>query len=102
MIVYRSEDLLRRYQQACHLPNSHLEVHLRELEQPERRAISQDVRFLARGEVSAYRLKNRGIRKPSDREVDIVPPKLEDPPCCLGIDIWGFIGVEALAGDVAG
>ena len=94
MIVYRSEDLLGRYQQARHLPNGHLEVHLRELEQPGRRAVSQDVRFLARGDVSAYRLKNRGIRKLSDREVVVVPPKLEGPPCCLGIDIWGFIGVE--------
>lgn len=32
VIVYRSEDFLGRYEEACHLPYCHLEVHLRELE----------------------------------------------------------------------
>lgn len=33
MVVYRFEDLLGRNQQGCHLPNGHLKVHLRELEE---------------------------------------------------------------------
>jgi hypothetical protein len=33
MVVYLSEDLLRRYYQAHNLPYGHLKVHLRELEQ---------------------------------------------------------------------
>ena len=44
----------------------------------------------------AYRLKKRGMRKLSCR---VVPPKLEGPPCCLGIEIWGFMGVAAVAGN---
>ena len=32
MIVYLSEDLLRRYYQAHNLPYGHLKVHLRKLE----------------------------------------------------------------------
>jgi hypothetical protein len=33
MVVYRAKDLLRSYDQAHHLPDGHLKVHLRELEQ---------------------------------------------------------------------
>jgi hypothetical protein len=33
VVVYRSEDLLWSYDQAHHLPDGHLKVHLRELEQ---------------------------------------------------------------------
>ena len=34
VVVYRAEHLLGRYQEARHLPDGHLEIHLRELEQP--------------------------------------------------------------------
>ena len=37
-----------------------------------------------------YLLKNRGIRKPSDLPPGVVPPNL-GVPCCLGIEIRGFI-----------
>lgn len=32
MIIYRSEDLLGRNQETCHLPDCHFEIHLRKLE----------------------------------------------------------------------
>ena len=32
VVVYRLKDLLGCNKQVCHLPHSHLEVHLRELE----------------------------------------------------------------------
>lgn len=32
MIVYRSKNLLGRYQETGHLPDCHFEIHLRELE----------------------------------------------------------------------
>ena len=40
----------------------------------------------------AYRLKNRGIRKPSDLPLGlVVPPKFGGPPCCRGSDMCGFM-----------
>ena len=39
-------------------------------------------------------LKNRGIRKPLDREVGAVPPKFELVPCWRGVDMWGFMGKD--------
>lgn len=33
VVVYRSEHLLRRNEQTCHLPDRHLEIHLGEFEQ---------------------------------------------------------------------
>lgn len=32
-------------------------------------------------------LKKRGMRMPSDREVDAVLPKVGVPPCCRGIEM---------------
>lgn len=46
-----------------------------------------------------YLLKKRGIRRPSFREVGVVPPKLGIPPCCRGMDICGFMFQEAQHSD---
>lgn len=35
MVVNRPEDFLRRYQQAAHFPDRHLEIHLGEFEDPD-------------------------------------------------------------------
>jgi hypothetical protein len=43
VVVYLSEDLLGRYDQAHDLPYSHLEVHLRELEQALEKARHSDL-----------------------------------------------------------
>ena len=37
VVVDGSEDFLRRDEEGCHLPYSHLEVHLREFEQSSRK-----------------------------------------------------------------
>lgn len=39
MVVDRSENFLGCYEQRCHLPDGHLEVHLWELEQPSQTAL---------------------------------------------------------------
>ena len=36
-------------------------------------------------------LKNRGIRRPSEREACVVPPKFGLPPCWRGMVMVGFI-----------
>ena len=42
-----------------------------------------------------YLLKNRGMRKPSDRPpAGAVPPKFGFAPCCLGRVMVGFMGLK--------
>lgn len=36
-------------------------------------------------------MKNLGIRRPSPLLVGAVLPKDDVPPCCRGIEIWGFM-----------
>ena len=105
VVIYGPKDFLGRDEEGCHLPYSHLEVHLGELEQSSRRSLSQDT-LLDGASCSLpqsrrrsshncrgycvprllYLLKNRGIRKPSDLPPGYVPPNL-GVPCCRGIEI---------------
>jgi hypothetical protein len=66
-----------------HLPHSHLEVHLREFEQPEAQ-ISTSLAQIS--DQSAYLLKKRGIRTSDLRRSG---PKL--PPYWRGVAIRGLL-----------
>ena len=47
--------------------------------------------LLSSNDGSAYLLKKRGMRKPSERLAGVVPPNIGVPPCCLGREMVGFI-----------
>jgi hypothetical protein len=84
MVVYRFEDLLGRNQQRCHLPNSHLKVHLRELEESVPPIAYQPLLpFTSLISSGPYLLKKRGIRT-LDPRVAGVEPKLAEPACWRG------------------
>lgn len=53
MVVYGPEDLLRRNNQVQHLPQGHLKVHLRKLEQALEEARHADALIAARGRGAA-------------------------------------------------
>lgn len=84
MVVYRFEDLLGRNQQGCHLPNGHLKVHLRELEESVPPIAYQPLfPFTCLVSSGPYLLKKRGMRT-LDPRVAGVEPKLAEPACWRG------------------
>lgn len=132
MIIDRSKNFLRRYEDGCHLPYCHLEIHLGELEQsirthqqtsfaqsshndyfscsidhstliddvvsPAPTSLANPVHRLLCSVPSAHLLKNCGIRSPSDRPPSVLPPYLEVPLLCRGIEMWGFIWWRGIVG----
>jgi hypothetical protein len=67
MIVYTPENLLGSYNEARHLPNGHLEVHLRKLEQSFEKARHPESFIACRGRAS----KSRGSGRVVPRERDV-------------------------------
>ena len=79
MIVYRLEDSFWRYQQPCHLPYGHLEVHLGELEESVGTTAQHDLHYDEPAHTTDL-LKNLGIRISDLDAVGVVLPNCAEPP----------------------